>query len=291
MNRLNQRSIQDNKESDGAWETFGAHRCKLTELLRVTPNRSPQRLCVLGAGNCNDLDLKVLLNSYQELHLVDLDGEALARGVQRQGLSDSSAVHHHGGIDITGVLEIVDSWSPGNPISDTDLASCVDAPAASVLPMHPRPYDVVASTCLLSQLIRGVVMSAGESHPRFLQAVQAVRAGHLRLLAGLVAGGGLGLLITDLVSSESYPALGTVPENLLPGVLARLIQEHNFFHGLNPGVLASFFRSDPVVAPQISKLELIQPWLWDLGSRVYGVCALRFLKANHMPAEKDAQAC
>jgi hypothetical protein len=32
------------------------------------------------------------------------------------------------------------------------------------------------------------------------------------------------------------------------------------------------------VAPQVAKLEMIQPWLWDLGPRVYGVCALRFLK-------------
>jgi hypothetical protein len=276
MDWLSQQSILDNRESENRWEMYGAHRAKLAELLRITLDRSPLRLCVLGAGNCNDLDLNLLLNTYQEVHLVDLDGEALAGGTRRQGLSDSPVVHRHGAIDVTGVLKIMDSWSPKMSIADSDLASCTDAPARSVLPMLPGPFDVVASTCLLSQLLRGVVMSVGESHLHFLQAIQAIRTGHLRLLAQLVAKGGCGLLITDLVSSESYPALGAVPENLLSGVLARLVQEQNFFHGLNPGVLASFFRSDPDVAPNVCKLEMIQPWLWDFGHRVYGVYAVRF---------------
>ena len=277
MNWLSQRSIDDNNASDGNWKSFATHRARLTELLRISQDGPCRRLCLLGAGNCNDSDLPALLKIYKEIHLVDLDKSALIRGVARQGLGDSLAVQLHGGIDITGALDVMASWSPKMPISDKDLVQCMKGPVA-VLPRLPGPFDVVASTCLVSQLLRNVVTSAGEAHPQFLQAIQAVRAGHLRFLVELVAGGGCGLLITDLVSSDSYPPLSTIPTNQLPGVIARLIQESNFFHGLNPAILATFFQSDPVVGSEIAKVDLIQPWLWDLGPRTYAVYALRFFR-------------
>jgi hypothetical protein len=131
---------------------------------------------------------------------------------------------------------------------------------------------------LLSQLVGCVVRTAGESHPRFLEALRAVRAGHLRLLADLVAPGGAGVLIADVVSSDTAPALASAQERLLPGLLAGLIQQRNFFHGVNPAVLGSFFRTDPVVAEQVTDLEGVPPWLWDFGPRVYLVCAVTFRK-------------
>jgi hypothetical protein len=42
----------------------------------------------------------------------------------------------------------------------------------------------------------------------------------------------------------TFPTLGSLPEALLPAALAQAIQAHNSFHGVNPSVLASFFRSD-----------------------------------------------
>jgi hypothetical protein len=278
MNWLGERSVRDNAESEWNWEAFRAHRAKVSELLRAGAGPPSPRLCVLGAGNCNDLDLSALLDAYREVHLVDLDGEALSRGVGRQGLGDHPGIRRHGGVDVTGALAAMALWSPGAPIPDADLTDCTDAPARLVGPLLPGPFDVVASACLLSQLLRGVVLSAGEAHPRFLEALQAVRAGHLRLLAHLVAAGGSGLLVTDLVSSESFPALGSVPGGSLPGVLAGLVRGRNFFHGLNPAVLASLFRTDPVLAAEVDRPEPIPPWLWDLGPRVYAVCAFRFRK-------------
>jgi hypothetical protein len=280
MNRLRELTIRDNKDSRDSGDAFRLHREKITELLRSGPTPRSAGLCVLGAGNCNDLDLRALLDTYREIHLVDLDGDAVAWGVAQQGAAGLLSVNCHGGIDVTGVLDMLTHWSPLATLPDKDLATCEGAPVQQVGPALPGPFEVVASTCLLSQLIRLVVHTAGEGHPRFLEAVRAVRAGHLRLLAHLVSPGGQGVLITDIVSTESFPALGSVPEVSLPTVLARLVQEGNFFHGLNPAVLASFFRTDPVVAPQVAALEQVRPWLWDFGPRVYGVCALKFRKVQ-----------
>jgi hypothetical protein len=176
------------------------------------------------------------------------------------------------------VVDLLAVWSPQAPMRDEELAACAAAPLRRVCPSLPGPFDVVASTCLLSQLINGIVRTAGEAHPRFLQAIQAVRAGHLRLLADLVAPEGVGVLVCDVVSSESFPGLASAQAEWLPALLAALIRQRNFFHGVNPAVVAEFLRTDPVVGPQVAALECIPPWLWDLGPRVYLVHALRFQK-------------
>src|SRR5205085_722252 len=113
--------------------------------------------CVLGAGNCNDLDLPSILGAHRPVHLVDLDADALATGVGRQGLTDSSAVRLHAGVDVTAMLDDFSRRSPNWMVSDDDLAACVDGPGRHVDPALPGPFAVVASTCLLSQLIQAVV--------------------------------------------------------------------------------------------------------------------------------------
>jgi hypothetical protein len=275
---LGEHSIRDNAASRDSWEVFRSHRTRVTELLKGAAGSRDSRLCVLGAGNCNDLDLGSLLEVYREIHLVDLDAEALAGGVGRQGYKDGPAVRIHGGVDVTAMLETLAGWSPATSVRDEDLNALVQGPVRSLAAAPPDPFETVASTCLLSQLIASVVRALGEGHPRFLEAIQAVRTGHLRLLSHLVAPGGSGLLLSDLVSSETFPSLGSVPDESLSPVLAHLIHQGNFFHGLNPAVLASFFRTDPVVAPQVAELELVRPWLWDLGPRLYAVYALKFRK-------------
>ena len=88
--------------------------------------------------------------------------------------------------------------------------------------------------------------------------------------------GGRAVLITDFVSSDTFPALATVPEEALSSVLAQLVREHNFFHGVNPAVLASLGRTDPVLRSQVDELRTVQPWRWNLGPRLYAVCALKW---------------
>ena len=84
MNALAELQFEYNATSRDCWGRFRAHRDKVTGLLS---NATPaNRLCVLGAGNANDLDLNVLLHFYREMHLTDLDADALCRGVARQGL-------------------------------------------------------------------------------------------------------------------------------------------------------------------------------------------------------------
>jgi hypothetical protein len=231
---------------------------------------------VLGAGNCNDLDLRLLLGAHREVHLVDLDAGALTRGIDRQGLSGHPRLWTYGDIDVTSMLDTFSTWSPRTQIRPENIAACIEDPVRLVCPSLPGPFDSVASTCLLSQLIGVLVATLGEGHPRFGDFVQAVRAGHLRLLAHLTAPRGTTALVTDVVSAETFPALRSIPEASLPGVLVPLARERNYFHGVNPAVLWSMVARDPVLASMLVGPEASPPWQWDLGPRLYLVWALRW---------------
>ena len=233
----------------------------------------------MGAGNCNDLSLRELVEAHQEVHLVDIDTDALVQGAVRQNLAHHARIHCHGDIDLTGMLSRVTHWSPTTPISAAELADCLDHSLDCLDPVA-GPFDVVASTCILSQLIKTIVDAVGENHPQFLDVVQAIRMGHLRLLMQLVDSGGFGVLITDVVSSDSFPALASVPAQNLSQVLSQLIRAGNFFHGVNPAVLVKLVREDPVLSQQVASLEPISPWLWEMGSRSYAVIGLKLHKGR-----------
>ena len=259
-----------NRASADGWKAFASHRQRVTELLRGSGG--PSRLCVLGAGNCNDLDLQTLARSHREVHLVDLDGDAMVAGVQRQGLAGHPAIRLHGGVDVAAVPQ-----RPGAAIAALardDIARLADAPAGVVPPRLPGPFDVVASTCLLSQLIDWAVRAIGEGNEHFLAAVQAIRCGHFRLLVALTAASGKAVLIADVVSSDTLPALDAAAPGDLATLLGRAVSRGNFFHGSNPALLASLPGADPVLRGQVAAVDVHPPWLWDLGWRRYAVCAM-----------------
>ena len=111
MDRLGGRQVAFNAASRGQWEEFADHRrCLTRELARGAAAGS--RLCVLGAGNANDLDLPALLRAHQEVHLVDIDAAALAPGAERQRVAGHPRLRLHGGLDVTAALGLLSGWTP-----------------------------------------------------------------------------------------------------------------------------------------------------------------------------------
>jgi hypothetical protein len=77
-----------NKETCDLWERFRDHRERVTaEILALAPGGSAARggrLCLLGAGNANDLDLGAVAARFDKAHLVDIGPAALERATERQ---------------------------------------------------------------------------------------------------------------------------------------------------------------------------------------------------------------
>ena len=131
---------------------------------------------------------------------------------------------------------------------------------------------------MLSQLVDSVISTLGESHPRCLQVITAIRQRHLLLLYELVVSGGNAILITDFVSSDTAPQLPSLTGEAFSNMLLQMLKEQNFFTGLNPFRLQKELYNDKSLAGKIESIHCETPWLWDFGPRHYAVTAISFRK-------------
>ena len=270
MDNPRARQARFNAESFDQWAGFAGHRERVSALLA---EGGRGRLCVLGAGNANDLDLPRLLASYREVHLVDLDAAALERGARQQGVAGHPGFFRHGGMDVTGMVDAMARWSPVGEVAPAELAALVDWPRRRVGLALPMPFDAVASTCLLSQVVGNARHALGEAHPQGPAVVRAIRLGHLRLLAGLVRPGGRFVLISDVASSDWAPGLAEAAESDLAGLVPRIAREHGLIRGVDPAEILDLLRSDPALSTRLDRVALLPPWRWRLHDRTYLVCA------------------
>ncbi len=259
MDHITQEHVGRNRQTRDGWELYATHRHRVTQLLTTAPRSAGDRLCLLGAGNSNDLDLNRLGSKFGAIHLVDLDAAALDFGMQQQRPAHADKFHQHGNVDVTGVASVIGNWSPHDPPSDREVEACLarslDVPISGL----PVECEVVASVGLLTQLIDSIVLAVGAHHRALLSLVQAIRLRHLRLLIELLCPGGQGYLITEVVSSVTYPQLSAVPDHELAATISSLINQRNFFTGTNPMVLRSLFETDAVMAPCVSGVEILAP--------------------------------
>jgi hypothetical protein len=272
------------------WVPFAGHRAHVTRLLEQAAAAFGERdgecsLCVLGAGNGNDLDLPALCHRYDRITLVDLDQEALSHLIESQTTVPlDRPIEIVGGVDLSGILE---EESESSPVGDRSLERWIEHARHPIKPEQLSRYSVVASTCLLTQLIDSVAISvaknrrASNAHvspgqpipePGLAERCLAIRDGHLRLLGELVDPGGIVVLITDFVSSDTLPELVNVDASDLASLCSTAINQGNFFTGVNPFVLAHWFKTRSGEPSFDARLE--KPWRWIMGHRVFAVSAI-----------------
>src|SRR5262249_5434523 len=95
---------------------FAGHRARLTqEILARAPANGQGRLCLLGAGNANDVALEALAGAFREIHLVDVDSDAIE--VARERVSEGGRVRvlTHAPVDVSGVLDRLEGWAATPP--------------------------------------------------------------------------------------------------------------------------------------------------------------------------------
>lgn len=274
MDRLSRRQAAFNAAGRGQWDAFAGHRRHLTAVL-ARGATAGSRLGVLGAGNANDLDLPALLAAHREVHLVDIDAEALARGVMHQGVAGHPGLRLHGGVDLTATLSVLSGWAPISAVGPADLAALADWPASRAGAILPGGFDRVASTCLMSQILETAAHALGRSHGQLAAVEAALVTGHLRLLARLAEPEGEAWLVGEVVSSDTLAGLPAIPRDELAGLLARIGREGDHFRGMHPGQLLAALRADPEVGA-LAAARTLAPWRWRLHDRTYLVAALGF---------------
>jgi hypothetical protein len=264
-----------NDSTRDGWETMSSHRSRVMQLITAARGNSGRSLCVFGAGNANDIDLEQLTQEFKRIALVDLDDAALERAASRLSTAARQRIELHGGFDLTGIVAILATWQAGRPITDAELMAAAETAAAAETPRIGR-FDVVASTCVLSQLIDSIYVAAPTEHPLRQQLVFAVRNRHLQMLAALVEPGGAGVLVTDFVSAETAPELANLSDGQIPAAAAHWINLNNFFTGANPYAIRDHLRSVSLRGVDICNVEVVPAWRWDIGAKQLAVSAATF---------------
>jgi hypothetical protein len=247
-----------NQSTRGQWDWYASHRRAVERL--IVPEARGQRICVLGAGNCNDLDLKWLASSYAEVHLVDIDRPALERAVARQGVADSPAIRLHAPVDLTGIAEVTASWK-GRAVGEAEVAQAVKVAGEPAAAIAGGGFDVVLSPCVLSQLLVGVRDLVRKDHPGWPALKAALTGRHVATLVGQTRPGGRAVMVVDLTSTRVVPGIDRVAEGEVTDLFRMCIREGKCFRGLEPGEVAKALRAQAGAGPVAASA----PWLWHLG--------------------------
>ena len=247
------------------FSSFGEHRGRLTTLaLSAAPPLTAGTLCVLGAGNCFDLDLDLLCSRYAAVHLVDLDASALQRAFARQEPATRERLVLHAPVDLSGLIDRIDRWSRFQLTPD-ELMGHAETTARKLSERVGGPFDVVLSACMLSQMQLSVLNVLGERH-RLFQAVRAtLNLTHFRTLAALTRAAGHALFATDVSSSQLYALDALPPETDCVALVEQLAKAERVFDFAEPKQLAASFSDDPVLSRAFSKFEIGEAWLWSNG--------------------------
>jgi hypothetical protein len=260
-----------NAKTRADWTTFAAHRERITQIVAEHASPSAASVCVLGAGNCTDLDLPWLTGRFQNVLLTDLDAAAMSHGVQAQLGDDPQRVRRLPA-DVTNVYPILDDVIRGQSGLNERMPELREQLAAlPALAESGEKFDCVISTCLLSQLIDAIRMAVPERDPRFLELVLAVRRQHIAAMLALLASGGTLILVTDFTSSLTSPDLATVPDSQLAAYAAQQVAARNFFTGLNPKAVSEALVQ--LLPAGCAAPLLLHPWRWNLVPRLYLVTA------------------
>ena len=225
-------------------ESFALHRQRLMDL--VARAGEGGRLLVLGVGNASDLDLPYLAERFDEVHLADLDGAALERVKARQPEAVRARLALHPDIDLSGLLEQLDDW--GEAFPEPSVLGPAAVAAARRLVEQLGTFDVVLSTCVLSQLGLPFRRSWIAPVSTWANLNAAISAIHLATLAGC---------------------------SQRRGILAFDVQTQGDSVTPDPESLLAQLRS-PGLAPLVADPTLTAPWKWNLGDVEQLVYAIEF---------------
>jgi len=246
------------------FSSFSEHRRRLSQLALSAAPDTEGTLCVLGAGNCYDLDLAALASRYRAVHLVDIDAEALTRAFARQDQATKDRLVLHGSLDLSGFLDRIDRWSRFQ-VSPNELMDHGEATARQLRERLAGPFDVVLSACMLSQMQLSVLQVLGEQHRLFEAVRWTLNLTHFRTLAALTRPAGVGLFATDVCSSLLYPLDRLAPDIDWVTLVGELSLAQRTFDFADPKRLAELLRDDPVLSAAFPRFDVSQAWLWSNG--------------------------
>jgi len=305
---------RNNKVTRNLWSGYAGHRKVMTGLVlsAVGSQKKPglPTLCVLGAGNVNDLSLAELVPFFAEIRLVDFDRQAVEIGIARQANAIANPelkaqlhkrVSFIGPIDLSGISELLTIGFENQKSQDNQhqpdtgpLARRLQEALARQCPEHAIKSlgrsDVVVSTCVLSQLVRQVNDVLVKNPSSSNRISHQIISNHLQLALALTKPGGRTLFATDCVrSSDGIPELAHENDLARIQLLAdRALQDGKFFANMLPSDLASGL-SDVRLRRYVSSLTRSPFWKWTIDQQKQYLCYALEVTRSSVAWGADAQ--
>jgi hypothetical protein len=267
-----ERQKRSNSNATHQHEAYASHRRHLTELLMArpaagAPSAGGPSLCVLGAGNCGDLDLERLASRYRSIHLVDIDAEALERARARQSASTRAVLVPVAPLDLSGLLGPLDRWQK-RQVTPDELLGHPQRTALDIARALGGPFDVVVSACVLSQMHLSVRNVLTDSHSLFQAASYTLNLTHLRTLSLLAKPGqGVALLVSDVATEQMAPLSGSRARGDFRSLLDHLLQTGAVFDAVRPDVIVGIACDDPSLVRELGLSSVVDAWVWQNGPR------------------------
>ncbi|MEA2696585.1 MAG: hypothetical protein QOI66_856 [Myxococcales bacterium] len=271
-----------NRRLAGSWQRYQDHRGHVLALALAAETApaadvSIGDIAIFGAGNGSDLDLPRLAHSFREIHLIDLDGDALERARQDLPAAVRERVIPHAPVDLSGFMSHLDDWGESFP-DDAALGQTAFAAARAIMDGLGRGFDVVLSTGVLSQLIVPFHRAWIASRLNWERLDAAIIAVHLATLVGSLRPGGRGALAFDVLSSKDAPMLSALVNRgsaeLETAVETEVAAGHLTLRPHPTTLLQQLQFSG--MASMVQEPRLTAPWLWNLGDAVQLVYGLLF---------------
>jgi hypothetical protein len=269
-----------NRRLVGSRQRYQGHRQQVMALaLGAAPAAAAPAgdIVIFGAGNGSDLDLPLLAGTFREIHLVDLDGEALERARQELPPALRTRVVPHAPVDLSGFMSYLDDWGESLP-DDATLNQTAFSAARAIVAALGRDFDVVLSTGALSQLIVPFHRAWLTTRTNWERLDAAIVAVHLATLVLSACPGGRGAMAFDVLSSNDAPALlalaGRGGAALEAAIDARLLPGSDRLHPQPMTLLGQL--QFPGMASMVRQAQLTSPWLWNLGEALQLVYGLQF---------------
>jgi hypothetical protein len=271
---MNQIKIQNdlqkasNKESRSFASYFANHRAQLTEQILALAS-SKGRLCLLGAGNCLDVDLARLAENFDEVHLVDIDRDAVKFAKSRLTPLLAAKVFLHAPLDLSGLNTCISDWRDMKTTPEAFM-SFPDDSSAAISRLLPGPFDAVVSCCLVSQILLTFRLALGEQHMLFQAGLITLLVTHFKVMRALINNQGRALLVTDVSSNQicSEAELNEFEKSSCihaDQLLDDLARENKLFNYLDPKLLTTLVQQDPSLSESSELSPPQKIWLWRNG--------------------------
>ena len=247
-----------------AWKDCEPHRQQITQLLSSCAGPGDRDLCIWGAGPCNDIDLTKLTNNFRRLTLVDLDTATLKSALELRRPAGAQNISAVGGLDLSGIFELCLKYKQ-QPAPDLLEQIFQAAETHTIKKLYE--FDVVVSTCLLTQIIHHAFTCLNLDTEQLPRMLRTLRTRHLELLLQHCRPGGIAILITDVTTSDALPKLRQ-PNVDLRQVMNNEVRGGNYLHGASPHLILQQLNSDKFKSV-LQGIHASRPWIWNATSRLY----------------------